>query len=167
MAMLAATDIQLLQVTLQALASFAIAAGLIFAAVQLRQARRAQHVANFAKLVEMQNALRRMRIDDPALAMIYKHDVGDMQTAEEIRSYFLNLMQLSLFEIAWYAHKHGQLDEDYYQSWLKRMAAIEQEESFKKMFYAPSMKILHDEFQELMEGLMQGRGRGEGGGAGR
>jgi hypothetical protein len=147
--------LRLTALVLQAIASLAIAGGLFFAAVQFLYTRRAQHVANFAKLVEMQNALRRMRIDDPDLAKVYAHDVGDMRGAEEIRHYFMNLMQLAVFEIAWYAHEHGQLSHDYYESWLERMRAILREESFRRMFDAPSMKILHADFQRLIEQMMR------------
>jgi hypothetical protein len=139
-----------LPVLLQALSSFAIAGGLIFTAVQFRAARKAQHVANFSKLVELQMQLRRMRVEDPRLAYVYQDDVKDLHDDDEIRAYFLNLMQLSVFEIVWFSHKHGQLPEDYYQSWLKRMLVVEREESFRKMIANPSMKILHDEFQQMV-----------------
>jgi hypothetical protein len=152
--------LRLATLILQAIASFAIAGGLIFTAVQFRQARRAQHVANFARLVEMQNQLRRMRIEDPALAAVYKDDVRDLHSPEEIRAYFLNLMQLAIFEIAWYAHKHGQLADDYYESWVNRMRVIEQEESFQRMFNSPNMKILHEDFHTLMERIMKESGNG-------
>jgi hypothetical protein len=145
------------QVILQALSSFAIAGGLIFTAVQFRQARRAQHVANFAKLVEMQNHLREMRVADPALARVYEHDVAGMGSDQEIREYFLNLMQLAVFEIVWYAHRHGQLADDYYLSWVNRMRAIESEASFRRMIQSPSMKILHDDFQEFIGRMMRAR----------
>lgn len=65
-----------IQVALQAVSSFAIAGGLIFTAIQFRAYRRAQHVANFAKLVEMQAHLREMRVHDPKLAEVYRHDVA-------------------------------------------------------------------------------------------
>jgi hypothetical protein len=136
-----------LQILLQALSSCAIAGGLIYTAMQFRAGRKAQHVANFAKLVEMQMQLRRMRVEDPSLAYVYKDDVSGLKDDDEIREYFFNLMQLSIFEIVWFSHKHGQLPDDYYQSWIKRMLAIEREDSFRKMIANPSMKILHDEFQ--------------------
>jgi ABC-type cobalamin transport system permease subunit len=60
--------LQVIQVTLQALSSFAIAGGLIFTAIQFRQARKAQLVANFSKLVELQYQLRYIRVQNPALA---------------------------------------------------------------------------------------------------
>src|SRR6185503_5359206 len=96
------TTLQIVQIVLQALSSSAIAAGLIFTAVQFRQARKAQLVANFSKLVELQYNLRQLRVEHPDLASVYEHDVEHLNSDEEIREYFLNLMQLSLFEIAWY-----------------------------------------------------------------
>src|SRR5690349_13767064 len=106
-----------IQITLQSISSFAIAAGLIFTAVQFRQYRRAVHVANFSKLVEMQLHLREMRVHDPSLAAVYRHDVEHLANDREIREYFMNLMQLSVFEIVWFSHKNGQLPDDYFESW--------------------------------------------------
>jgi hypothetical protein len=63
-------------------------------------------------------------------------------------------MQLSLFEIAWYAHKHGQLPDDYFRSWVSRMWEVAQEESFRRMIDNPSMKILHDEFDLYVRRLI-------------
>ena len=142
--------LQTVQVILQAITSCAIAAGLFYAAAQFYYSRKAQHVANFAKLVELQMQLRRMRVDDPSLAAVYKDDVQGLANDREIREYFFNLMQLSVFEIVWFSHRHGQLPEDYYQSWVDRMKLIESEESFIKMINNPSMKILHDEFQKYV-----------------
>ncbi|MEX2219002.1 MAG: hypothetical protein WD749_09605 [Phycisphaerales bacterium] len=149
------TSLHLLQILLQALASFAIAGGLIFTAIQFRNARKAQLVANFSKLVELQYHLRELRVNEPALASVYRHDVEHLHSDEEIREYFLNLMQLSLFEIAWYAHRHGQLPEDYFRSWAKRMWQIGQEDSFRRMINNPSMKILHDDFQAYVVALVR------------
>jgi hypothetical protein len=147
---------QLLQISLQAISSFAIAAGLIFAAVQFLYARKAQHVVNFAKLVELQMQLRRMRVEDPSLASVYKHDVQGLHSDREIREYFMNLMQLSIFEIVWFSHRLGQLPDDYYQSWVDRMKEIEHEESFRKMINNKSMKILHDDFQKYVTEMTNG-----------
>src|SRR5205807_2913031 len=99
-------NLQILQITLQALSSFAIAGGLIFTAIQFKQARQAQVVANFSKLVELQYQLRQIRVYHPSLASVHKLDVEHLHSEREIQDYFLNLMQLSLFEIAWYAHKN-------------------------------------------------------------
>ena len=61
------TTLQIVQIILQALSSSAIAGGLIFTAVRFRQARKAQLVANFSKLVELQYGLRKIRVDHPSL----------------------------------------------------------------------------------------------------
>jgi hypothetical protein len=148
------TKLQLLQIVLQALSSFAIAGGLIFTAVQFRHARQAQVVANFSKLVELQYQLRSIRVQHPELASVLQADVRHLQTPRDIQDYYLNLMQLSLFEIAWYAHKHGQLPDDYFHSWITRMWEIGQEDSFKRMIANPSMKIMHDEFDAFVRQLM-------------
>lgn len=152
--------LQELQVTFQALSSFAIAGGLLFTAVQFRSYRRAQHFANFTKLVEAQMHLREMRVSDPTLASVYRHDV-QYATDEEgkvgergIREYFFNLMQLSVFEIVWFGYQHGQLPKDYFDSWESRVRDIVREESFRRMWYSPSMKIMHDDFHAYMTGLI-------------
>lgn len=149
-----APSLPVVQITLQALSSFAIAGGLIFTAFQFRQARKSQLVANFSKLVELQYELRRIRVDHPSLASVHQDDVEHLGSEREVQEYFLNLMQLSLFEIAWYAHKHGQLPRDYFQSWTTRMWQVAQEESFRKMINNPAMKIMHDEFDQFVRGLV-------------
>jgi len=143
-------DIPHVQLLLQSLSSFAVGGGLIFAAFQFRHWRKAAHTANFTKLVELQMQLRKMRVDDPSLASIYSHDVEGMSTDREIREYFMNLMQLSVFEIVWFSYRAGQLPEDYFRSWVKRMESIQKEESFRKMIANPAMKILHDDFQAFI-----------------
>jgi hypothetical protein len=150
-----ATTVQTLQVTLQALSAFAIAGGLLYTAVQFRAARRAQAVANFAKLVEMQFELRKMRVENPSLAAVSKVDVELLRTDREVQEYFLQLMQLSLFEIAWHAHRHGQLPDDYFRSWSKRIRQLGEEESFKRMLATPSMKIMHDDFDAYVRQLLR------------
>ena len=149
------SNLQLLQITLQALSSFAIAGGLIFTAVQFAQARKAQLVANFSKLVELQYGLRKIRVEQPSLASVHSQDVEHLHSEREIQEYFLNLMQLSLYEIAWYAHKHGQLPDDYFHSWTSRMWQVAQEQSFQRMIANPAMKIMHDEFDAFVRRLMQ------------
>lgn len=146
--------LQTAQIVLQALSSFAIAGGLIFTAVQFRQARKAQLVANFSKLVELQSQLRYLRVENPSLASVSPRDVEHLKSDREIQEYFLNLIQLSLFEIAWYAHKHGQIPPDYFQSWTTRMWQVAQERSFRSMIDNPSMKILHDEFDRYIRRLI-------------
>jgi hypothetical protein len=149
------SNLQLLQITLQALSSFAIAGGLIFTAVQFAQARKAQLVANFSKLVELQYELRKIRVEQPSLASVHSQDVEHLHSEREIQEYFLNLMQLSLYEIAWYAHKHGQLPDDYFHSWTGRMWQVAQEQSFQRMIANPAMKIMHDEFDAFVRRLIE------------
>src|SRR5215212_3789747 len=148
-------NLQILQITLQALSSFAIAGGLIFTAVQFRQARKAQIVANFSKLVELQYRLREIRVHRPDLVPVHERDVEHLHTDREIQDYYLNLMQLSLFEIAWYAHKQGELPEDYFNSWEKRMWQVGREASFQRMIDNPAMKIMHDDFDVYLRALIR------------
>ncbi len=147
--------LQLVQIILQALTSFAIAGGLIFTAIQFRNARDAQRVANFSKLVELQSQLRYLRVENPSLASVSPRDVENLKSDREIQEYFLHLIQLSLFEIAWYAHKHGQLPEDYFHSWTSRMWEVAQEPGFRKMIDNPAMKILHDDFEVYVRQLTE------------
>ena len=147
-------ELQILQITLQALSAFAIAGGLLYTAFQFREARKAQSVTNFAKLVELQFQMRKLRVDDPSLAYVHKHDVEHLHSPTEIRAYYLNLMQLSLFEIAWYAHRQGQLPHDYFNSWEVRMKQLAEEESFRAMVENPSMKIFHDDFDAYVRALV-------------
>lgn len=149
------TTLQILQITLQALSAFAIAGGLLYTAVQFREARKAQGVANFAKLVELQYGLRKMRVENPSLASVHASDVAHLRTDREVQDHFLNLMQLSLFEIAWYAHRHGQLPPDYFQSWERRMSQLAGEPSFRRMLESPAMKIMHDDFDHYVRELMR------------
>ena len=71
-------------------------------------------MANFSKLVELQYELRKLRVLNPSLASVEEHDIEHLGTDREIQEYYLNLMQVSLFEIAWYAHKQHQLPDDYF-----------------------------------------------------
>ena len=148
------TTFQVIQLTLQALSSFAIAAGLIFTAFQFSQARKAQLVANFSKLVELQYQLRHLRVQNPSLAS--EGDTQHLHSPQEIQIYYVNLMQLSLFEIAWYAHKFGQIPEDYFNSWKTRIWDVAQEPAFRAMLENPSMKIMHDEFASFVRQLTMG-----------
>lgn len=147
-------DLQILQITLQALSAFAIAGGLLYTAIQFREARKAQSVTNFAKLVELQLQLRKIRVDHPELATVHHDDVAQLTSEREVQEYFLNLMQLSLFEIAWYAHEQGQLPEEYFKSWEKRMTQLAREASFRKMLASPAMKIMHDDFEVYLRRLI-------------
>src|SRR5678815_2779113 len=92
------THLQYAQVILQALSAFSIAAGLIFAAYQFWHLRRAQLVANFSKLVELQMHLRELRVHDPELASTFSHDVEELHSPMEImhddfQSYVVRMMQ--------------------------------------------------------------------------
>lgn len=147
--------LQIVQVTLQALTSFAIAGGLIFTAIEFRSARKAQLVANFSKLVEMQSQLRYLRVEQPSLASVSPGDVENLHSDREIQEYFLNLIQLSIFEIAWYAHQHGQLPDDYFHSWMSRMRDVAQEDSFRRMLENPAVKIMHDDFDKYVHQLAE------------
>lgn len=148
-------ELQLIQVILQGVSSFAIFGGLVYTAVQFRKSREAQHYANFAKLVEMQAHLREMRVKDPALASVYVHDAETARTDAEVRQYFFNLMQLGVFEIVWFGHKRGQVPKDYFLSWERRMREIAAERSFRAMMGSGSMKIMHDEFQAYVEEMVR------------
>ena len=146
------SKLQLIQIVLQALSSFAIAGGFIFTAVQFRNARQAQLVANFSKLVELQAQLRYLRVDRPSLAS--ERDAENLHTDEEIQEFYINLIQLSIFEIAWYAHKLGQLPRDYFNSWKTRMQEVAHEPAFRSMLDNSSVKIMHDEFDKYMRRLI-------------
>ncbi|HYF14608.1 MAG TPA: hypothetical protein VD971_05980 [Phycisphaerales bacterium] len=146
-----ATHIQLL---LQSISSLAIAGGLIFTALQFRRYLRASDVANFTKMVELQMHLREMRVREPSLAYVYEDDVRGMRDDRDIKEYFFNLMQLSVYEIVWYSYRNGQLPRDYFESWSRRMRVIAAEPSFRRMMESPSMKIMHDGFQVYIRNLM-------------
>jgi len=103
----------------------------------------------------MQMHLREMRVGDPSLAAVYKHDVGHAETPREVREYFFNLMQVSVFEVVWFGHRHGQIPDDYFHSWDKRMRAIAAESTFRSMMASPSMKFMHDEFQKYVQDMVQ------------
>jgi hypothetical protein len=150
--------VQILQVTLQAIASLAIVGSLTFAALQLRHWRRAYQVMNFTKLVELQMMLRKMRVEDPSLARVFKDDMQGLTTDDEVRQYFFNLMQMSIFEIAWYSRCMGQLGEDYFQSWAHRIQLLRDEESFRRMMDHPGMKFMHDDFQRYMRDVIASSG---------
>jgi hypothetical protein len=146
--------LQVVQITLQALSSFAIAGGLIFTAIQVKNARKSQLVANFSKLIELQSQLRYLRIEQPSLASVSPRDVEHLKTDREIQEYYVNLLQLSIFEIAWYAHKQGQIPQDYFESWTTRMWQVAQEKSFRSMIDNPAVKIMHDEFDKYIRRII-------------
>ena len=120
----------------------------MYAALQFRGWRFSQYVANFTKLIELQLQIRKMVIDNPSLG-----PAG--VPAEEVQGYYYSLIQLSLFEIAWYSHKYGQLTDDYFDSWEVSMASIATRPAFRAMWQSDQTKILHDGFRKYMETLMQ------------
>jgi len=126
----------------------AAAGGVFYAALQFRGWRLSQYVANFTKLIELQLQIRKMIIDDPALG-------PEGVPKEEMRAYYYNLIQLSVFEIAWNSHRHGQLADDYFASWKVSMASIAKRPAFRAMWQSDQTKILHDDFRKYMETLMQ------------
>jgi hypothetical protein len=137
---------------LQAISIVSVASGLVYGALQLRNWRIAQHVGNFTKLVELQLQLRRMRVDDPQLT--HRDPPGGSDgSQEDVRGYFYELMQLSVFEVAWFSHKHGQLPDDYFRSWVTSMSAMAARPSFQAMWQSNSTKIMHDHFRAYMETL--------------
>src|SRR5262249_32896932 len=146
----------MLQVVLQVMSELAVTVGLVYTALQFRGWRTTQHVANFTKLVELQLELRKMVVDDPALATLA--GVAPGATPDETRGNFYNLMQVSLFEIAWFSHQHGQLPHDYFASWVENMAAGARRVAFRDMGEGDGTKILHDGFRHYMETLIDDAG---------
>ena len=139
---------------LQSVSSICIAGGFLYSALQFRDYRRAQHVGNFTKLVELQMHLREMRVHDPELAKVYRDDVEDLASAKDVREYFFNLMQVSVYEIVWFSMRERQLPEDYFRGWEQRMRSIAAEPSFRMMVRKPSMKFMHDEFAAHVRALV-------------
>src|SRR5262244_2191043 len=143
----------MLQVVLQVVSVLAVTVGLVYTALQFRGWRTTQHVANFTKLVELQLQLRKMVVDDPALATLA--GVAPGTTPDETRGTFYNLMQVSLFEIAWFSHQHGQLPDDYFASWEASMAVVAQRPAFRTMWQSEQTKILHDGFRQYVNTLIE------------
>jgi hypothetical protein len=102
----AVTDVALYQTILQAISTLSVASGLVYGALQLRNWRIAQHTANFTKLVELQLELRKMRVDDPQLTHRDPQG-GSAGSQEDVRDYYYELMQLSVFEVAWFKPRQG------------------------------------------------------------
>jgi hypothetical protein len=142
------------QLMVQALSALAVAGGLIYAALQFRGWRTAQYVTNFTELVNLQLELRKMVVDDPTLATQGLGVPAGTQP-EDIRSDFYNLMQLSLFQIAWFSHLKGQLTDDYFSSWVTNMAEVAQRPAFRAMWQSNRTKIMHDGFRQYMNAFME------------
>ena len=132
----------------QAIPVLAAAGGVVYAALQFRGWRYSQYVANFTKLIELQLQIRKMLIDDPTLG-------PEGVPKEEMRGYYYNLIQLSLFEIAWFSHRYGQLTDDYFTSWEASMVSIAKRPAFRAMWESDRTRILHDGFRKYMETLIQ------------
>lgn len=145
-----AVNTSILHEIVQAIPVLAAAGGLVYAALQFRGWHSSQYVANFTKLIELQLKLREMVVDDPTLG-------PDGTPSKEVRGYCYSLMQLSLFEIAWFSHRHGQLTDDYFASWEVSMVSIAKIPAFRAMWQSDRTKILHDGFRKYMETLMQER----------
>ena len=141
-------ETSMLHVILQAIPLLAATGGLVYAALQFGGWRNSQYVANFTKLIELQLQLRKMVVDDPTL-------IPSDASTEEMRIAYYNLMQLSLFEIAWFSHRYGQLTDDYFASWKSNILSIATRPGFRAMWQSDRTKILHDDFREYMETLMQ------------
>jgi hypothetical protein len=94
-------------------------------------------------------------VTDPQLALLDPETVP-AQTQEEVRSYFYELMQLSLFEIAWFSHERGQLTDDYFRSWVRSMSEMVTRRSFQSMWRSNATKIMHDRFRAYVETLVAG-----------
>jgi hypothetical protein len=141
-------------ILVQAVSLLGVTGGLVYAGLQFRGWRDAQYVANFTKLVEIQLQLRKMLVDDPTLAL---QGLGmPVETPPEgIRGDYYNLMQLSVFEIAWFAHLHGQLTDDYFNSWVASMADVVQRPAFQSMWLSNRVKILHSGFREYINKMMK------------
>jgi len=144
----------MLQVMLQAVSALAVAGGLVYAALQFRGWRTAQYVANFTTLVELQLQLRQMVVEEPTLAILGAGMSPEI-VPDEIRGYFYNLMQVSLFEIAWFSHQHGQLPHDYFASWVASMAVVVQRPALRTMWQSDRTKILHAGFRQYMNTLLE------------
>src|SRR5215470_15155884 len=145
-------DNAMFHVVLQVVSALAVTVGLIYTALQFRGWRTTQHVANFTKLVELQLQLRKMVVDDPTLATLAGVDPG--AAPDEVRSNYYNLMQVSLFEIAWFSHQHGQLPHNYFASWMENMAVVTRRSAFRAMWEGDGTKIMHEGFRHYMDTLI-------------
>jgi hypothetical protein len=137
----------------QTVSLLGVAGGLLYTGVQLRNSRNAQYVTNFTKLVELQLQLRKMVVDDPTLASL-SLGPGIEIPIKEIRGDYYNLMQVSLFEIAWFSHRHGQLTDDYFNTWAAYMVTVTERPAFRDMWKIDRTKILHNRFRAYMDTLL-------------
>lgn len=142
-----------LHVVLQALSALAVTGAMIFTGLQFRGWRTAQHVANFTRLVELQLELRKMLVEDPTLA-VAGADVPPGMEPDKIRGHFYNLMQVSLFEIAWFIHQRGQLPHEHFASWAMSMAEVARRPAFQAMWLSDRAKLLDGSFRQYMTALL-------------
>ncbi len=143
-----------LQFLVEVVSILGAAGGLVYAGLQLRGWRNGQYVANFTKLVELQLQLRKMLVDDPTLALQGLGLPPDTPP-KDIRGDYYNLMQLSLFEIAWFTHLHGQLTDDYFNSWVDSMEEVVQRPAFTEMWQREQLKIMHSGFRDYMNKVLK------------
>jgi hypothetical protein len=85
----------MLQVVLQAVSVLAVTGGLVYAALQFRGWRTAQHVANFTTLVELQ--LRQMVVEEPTLATLGA-GMSPETTSDEIRGNFYSMIKFFVLD---------------------------------------------------------------------
>jgi hypothetical protein len=95
-----------------------------------------------------------MLVDDPTLAL-QGLDMPTGISTEAIRGDYFNLMQLSVFEIAWYTHLHSQLTDDYFNSWAASMTEVAKRPAFQAMWQSGRLKILHSGFREYMDKMLR------------
>jgi hypothetical protein len=144
------------QFVVQFISTLGVAGGVVYAGKQLRGWRDSQYIANFTKLVQLQLEMRKMAVDDPTLA--FQSHGAPAATPRDIREDYYNLMQLRLFEIAWFTHLHGQLTDDYFNSWVAGMAEVIQRPAFKTMWDKERLKIQHSGFRDYMNEMMKQNG---------
>ena len=142
------------QLMVQVVSALAVAGGLIYAALQFRGWRTAQYVTNFSELVKLQLELRKMVVEDPTLAT-QGLGIPAGTRPEGIRGDYYNLMQLSVFEIAWFSHLKGELTDDYFYSWVTNMAEVAQRPAFSAMWLNDRTKIMHAGFRQYMNTFME------------
>ena len=144
----------MLQVVLQAVSALAVTGGAGLRGLAV------SGVANRAACGEFYHAGRaaittpQMAVEDPTLATLGA-GMSPETAPDEIRGNFYNLMQVSLFEIAWFSHQHGQLPHDYFASWVASMAVVAQRPAFRTMWQSDRTKILHAGFRQYMNILLE------------
>jgi len=144
----------MLQVLIQGIPLLAAAGGLVFAAMQFRGWRTTQYVANFTKLVELQ--LQNPKDDRGGSHLSAEGQREPTRSpAEKTRLHSYALMQIGVFEIAWFTHKYGQLTDDYFASWEAAMVSIVKYPTFRAMWQTDQTKILHDGFRQYVDFLIE------------